>query len=170
MEQAPAQPAAAPTSKAAKRAATLKTEMEKLETDSKAEVLAISSGDAAQVAPRDLMNPLNAELMPTGDFTIDTPWDGTTANFISYSRALKNAISAGRLGYYSTHTCEMLGLHLYMAVGVPVTPNPGYKALVKARCAQLNRFRDSAIDQGKRSLFAAILRSLDATTRDSPGV
>ena len=165
-DQAPAQPAAAPTSKAATRAAELKTAMEKLATESEAEVLAITQTDAAQVAPRDLMNPINSELMPTGDFTIDTPWDGTTANFISYSRALKNAINAGRLGYYSIHTCEMLGLHLYMAVGVPVTPHADYKALVRARCAQLNRFRDSAIDQGKRSLFAAILRSLDATTRD----
>ena len=163
---AQAQPTATTTSKAAQRMTKLKTDMEQLAADSKTEVLAISDGDAGEVAPRDLMNPINTELMPTGDFTIDTLWDGTTANFISYSRALKTAISAGRLGYYSDYTCELLGLHLYMAVGVPVTTHAGYKALVRARCAQLNRFRDSAIDQGKRSLFAAILRSLDTTTRD----
>ena len=151
----------------AKRAAALNARYAELAAADKSDVEGISANDAKSVAPRDLMSPVNTDIMPhTGDTTITEPWDGHTSTFVSYSRALKTAIAAARLGYYSTFTCQWLGLHHAMAVGFPVTIHPDYKALVKSRCVQLNRFRDSAIAQGKRSLFAMILASLNTATRD----
>ena len=153
--------------KAATRAAKLDAEYAELEAEDKTAVLEISASDAKTVAPRDLMSPVNADLMPhAGDVTIVEPWNGHTSTFVSYSRALKVAVNAGRLGYYSVFTREWLGLHPAMAVGFPVVVHTDHKALVKVRCTQLNRFRTSAIAQGKRSLFAAILASLDTATRD----
>lgn len=152
---------------AAKRAQELDAEYAELATADKVAVEGISKSDAETVAPRDLMSSVNADLMPhSGDITILELWNGHTSTFVSYSRALKTAITAARLGYYSAFTRQWLGLHQAMAVGFPVTIHPDYKALVKARCTQLNRFRASALAQGKRSLFAAILASLDTATRD----
>ena len=158
--------AAAPSTAASRRAA-IGIEMQELADADKADVLDIGANDAKTVAPRDLMSPINADLMPhAGDITILDLWDGRTSTFVSYTRALKAAISSGRLGYYAEFSCEWLGLHPCQALGFPVTINAGYKALVKARCNQLNRFRESALAQGKRSLFATILSSLDTATRD----
>ena len=141
--------------------------MKTLADEDKAGVLSISASDAKTVAPRDLMSPINTDLMPhSGEVTILDLWDGSTSTFVSYTRAIKAAISSGRLGYYATFSCEWLGLHESQALGFPVTIHPDCKALVKARCAQLNRFRASALAQGKRSLFAAVLSSLNTDTRD----
>jgi hypothetical protein len=164
---APANTDAAPPATAATRAAALNKRYAELAAADKSGVEEISTSDAKDVAPRDLMSPVNTDVMPhTGDVTIAETWDGHTSTFVPHSRALKTAIASARLGCHSTFTCQWLGLHLAMAVGFPVTVHSDYKALVKARCVQLNRFRDSAIAQGKRSLFAMMIASLSAATRD----
>ena len=158
---------AAALSTAAARYATIAAAMKVLADEDKAGVLSISSTDAKTVAPRDLMSPINTDLMPhSGEVTILDLWDGSTSTFVSYTRAIKAAISSGRLGCYATFSCEWLGLHECQALGFPVTVHEDHKALVKARCTQLDRFRASALAQGKRSLFAAVLSSLNTDTRD----
>ena len=71
---------AAALSTAAARYATIAAAMKVLADEDKAGVLSISSTDAKTVAPRDLMSPINTDLMPhSGEVTILDLWDGSTS-------------------------------------------------------------------------------------------
>ena len=121
----------------------------------------LSEDVAKTVLPKDLINPVNAELLGSPSDAPDVvSYTGQTDDYVRWKRDIVNSISTAGLGWATQFFRDELKLELEAVVGAPVFIHPAYPVLTRHQGARLNMAREARIVRAQEQVYGIVLASI----------
>ena len=128
----------------------------------------MTDAEAKTVPPKDLVNPINSELLGApGNAPTVSPYTGKTDDYVRWKRDITNCISTAGLGWASQFFRSELQLEIAPVVGAPVFVHSHYPVLTKQRAHRLNEARTATIARGADQVYGIVLASIDAAVAEA---